>query len=61
VNLEGGCWALETAQGTLEPINLPADYRRDGLKVRVAYHEASGIATICMIGRTVRIDTLLVR
>lgn len=61
LSLEGGCWVLRAGDQTLEPVNLPESYRRDGLRVSVVYHVAAGVGTVCMVGQPVRIDTLRAR
>lgn len=33
VSLEGGFYSLESIQGKFDPMNLPAAYQRDGLRV----------------------------
>ena len=33
VSLEGGFYSLESSQGKFDPMNLPPDYRQDGLRV----------------------------
>jgi len=54
-DIEGGCWALavsSTAQ--LEPVNLPHEFRVDGLRVHVTITGAE-MASVCMIGPTVKV------
>lgn len=33
VSLEGGFYSLESLQGKFDPMNLPTDFRQDGLRV----------------------------
>jgi hypothetical protein len=33
VSLESGFYSLESGQGKFDPMNLPTDYRQDGLRV----------------------------
>jgi hypothetical protein len=33
VSVEGGFYSLESIQGKFDPMNLPPDYRQDGLRV----------------------------
>lgn len=59
VNIEGGCWALETASGErYEPTNLAAQYRTNGLEVRVVLRDAPDIAGICQMAPFVTIDSI---
>jgi hypothetical protein len=61
INLEGGCWAIETAPGErYEPVNLAAGFRTDGLQVHVVLRDAPDMAGICMIGPFVSIDRISV-
>jgi len=52
LGIEGGCYVLRADKETLEIINLPERYRRQGLRLRVKYKAFDG-ATICMAGRPV--------
>ncbi len=61
VALEGGCWALQTAQGSYEPIDLPAAFRSDGLPVYVVIRGAPHAVSLCMIAPLVTIDTIRAR
>jgi hypothetical protein len=57
VQLEGGCWTLDLAGERLLPLVLPEAFRVDGLRVRVSLRSVEA-ATICMIGRTVEIESI---
>ena len=61
VNLEGGCWALETSQGRYEPVGLPAQFRHDGLAVYAVAHGAPSAVSICMIAPLVTVDSIRLR
>jgi hypothetical protein len=50
VDIEGGCWVIETADETYEPINLPTELRQDGLGVSFQANERGDLASICMVG-----------
>ena len=55
-NLEGGCWIQEVAEGVnYEPMNLPDQFRRDGLKVQVDVQRRDDVASYRMVGRIVEI------
>lgn len=59
ISIEGGCWAIETAPGQrYEPVNLGATFRADGLQVRVVLRDAPDMASICMMGPLVTIDSI---
>ena len=57
VDLEGGCWTLNLAGERLLPLALPDTFRVDGLQVQVRLHPVEA-ATICMMGRTVKIESI---
>lgn len=61
VPLEGGCWVLETSSGTYEPMGLPQSLRRDGQKVLAWVRQAGDIASICMVGTIVQVDSAVAR
>src|SRR6267378_1935937 len=49
VDLEGGCWALETSVGRYEPIGLPQEFRKDGLAVYAVAHGAPNAVSVCQM------------
>jgi inhibitor of cysteine peptidase len=56
VNVEGGCWVIDAADGTrYEPVNLPEAFRSDGLPVRAALKPRPDLASICMVGEIVEL------
>ncbi|MDH3495559.1 MAG: hypothetical protein OER21_02235 [Gemmatimonadota bacterium] len=55
VDVEGGCWALDTDSVRYEPLGLPAEFRVDGSAVQAVIESATDVGTICMVGRLVRI------
>lgn len=57
VQLEGGCWTLDLAGERVLPLVLPEAFRVDGLRVRVSLIPVEA-ATMCMIGRTVQIESI---
>ena len=61
VNLEGGCWALETASGRYEPIGLPAEFRIDALAVYVVARGAPEAVSICQMAPLVTLDSIRTR
>jgi hypothetical protein len=64
--IEGGCWVLEVGGGGMlvsgrtryQPINLPERFEVDGLRVTVTLRELPDVASICMAGQVVRIETI---
>ncbi len=59
VGVEGGFCGLIAADGRrFEPVNLPADFCRDGLPVRVSGTLVPGGVTMRMWGRPLRIESI---
>ncbi len=59
VRLEGGFCGLVADDGRrFEPLNLPAEFCRDGLAVRVSGELLPGGVTMRMWGRQLRVDTI---
>lgn len=50
INVEGGCWLLDTRYGRLYPTNLESEFRVDGLKIIVSVRRRVDIATFCPVG-----------
>jgi len=50
VDVEGGCWIIETAQGRVQPIDLPERFYVDGLAVRVTLQDAPDRVSSCQLG-----------
>ena len=58
LNIEGGCWGLQTDSATYEPVGgFPEGFRQDRLAVRATVRSVDG-ASICMIGPLVEIVTI---
>lgn len=58
LNVEGGCWGLQTDSATYEPVGgFPEGFRQDPLAVRATVRGVDG-ASICMIGPLVEIVTI---
>jgi len=56
LNLEGGCWTLEPSPGVhYLPLNLPEQFRRDGLKVQADLLRRDDYFSFCMVGPVVEI------
>lgn len=58
VDVEGGCWGIETEEVMYEPINLPASFRVDGLRVDFEAEERKDLASICAIGVIVELTEI---
>ena len=50
VNLEGGCWVIETETERLLPINLAEALRVDGLVVTFEADRLQDVVTFCQVG-----------
>src|SRR5438445_8791149 len=61
VNLEGGCWALETPRGKYEPLGLPSAFRIDGLAVYAVVRGAPTAVSICQMAPLVTLDSIRTR
>ncbi len=58
IDLEGGCWGLQTDSATYEPVGgFPEGFRQDQLAVRATVRSVDG-ASICMIGPLIEIVTI---
>ena len=58
IDLEGGCWGLQTDSATYEPVGgFPENFRQDQLAVRATVRRVDG-ASICMIGPLVELVTI---
>src|SRR3990170_3501441 len=56
LNLEGGCWTIAPSEHVYYlPLNLPDQFRRDGLKVQVEVLRRDDYASVCMVGPVVQI------
>jgi hypothetical protein len=59
VSVEGGCWSILSREGKrYEPINLPVEYRRDGLRVGAALKDRNDLASTCLMGSIVEITAI---
>ena len=58
VNLEGGCWALDTPDGRYEPIGLPTAFRIDGLAVYVVVRGAPAAVSVCQMAPLITLDSI---
>lgn len=60
VNVEGGCWKIQGDDGkSYEPLNLPKEYRSDGLRVMfTASPPEEPLGSLCMVGILVHLDQI---
>lgn len=55
-SIEGGCWTLRVSQSvSYLPLNLPDQFRTDGLQVRVDLLRRDDYGSVCMLGPVVEI------
>ncbi len=56
IDLEGGFYGIETDDGaSLDPVNLPQEYRKDGLRVKVRVERLEDQVSFRMWGTLVRV------
>jgi inhibitor of cysteine peptidase len=56
IDLEGGFYGLEADDGTrLDPVNLPEEFQKDGLRVKARVERLKDRVSFHMWGRLVRI------
>ena len=58
VSLEGGFYSLESAQGKFDPMNLPADYQQDGLRVHFRGTVRRDMASTHMYGQILELSDI---
>lgn len=61
VQVEGGCWELETDDESFEVLNLEEDFpsfAEDGLRVRFEGEIREDVATICQLGTNLELTEL---
>lgn len=58
LELEGGCWAIQTEEERYEPRNLSEEFRQDGLRVRFQGEVRSDMASICQIGPIIEVQEI---
>jgi hypothetical protein len=56
LDLEGGCWTLEVSQKVhYLPIDIPTQFRQDGLPVRATVLRLDDYSSACMVGPVVQL------
>lgn len=59
LNLEGGCWTITPDERVhYLPLNLPAEFKRDGLRVVVDFEERNDYGSVCQVGPVVQIRSI---
>lgn len=58
VNLETGCWVLDTQAGRVQPVELAEEFRIDGLEVTVVLLDAPAMMSVCQIGPLKRVEKI---
>ena len=62
LNLEGGCWTIAISERVhYLPLNLPDEFRRDGLRVRARLLRRVDYGSYCMVGPVVEILSIQAR
>jgi hypothetical protein len=61
VDVEGGCWMIETAQGRVQPVDLPERFRVDGLAVRITLRDAPDVMSACQGGALKYVEAITAR
>ena len=57
--VEGGAWLLESDAGeTYEPLNLPAAFEEEGLRVRVEAELREDLGSFIMVGPVIEIEKI---
>ncbi len=55
IDVEGGCWGIESNGEIYEPMNLPQDLREDGLAIEFVAVDQDDLGSICMIGQIIEL------
>src|SRR5690242_3239250 len=58
VSLEGGFFSLESMQGKFDPMNLPPDYRHDGLRVHFVGVVRNDMGSTHMYGQILELSDI---
>ena len=62
LNLEGGCWTITPDERVhYLPLNLTAEFRRDGLRIRVDFVQRNDYASVCQVGPVIQIRSISTR
>jgi len=58
LNVETGCWALDTPKGSYITTGLPSQYQVDRMPVYVVIRGAPSVVSLCMMGPLVSVDSI---
>ena len=59
VNVGGGCWVLSNKYGhRYEPMQLPEEYRQEGLQVLVTYRSRADVGSVCQLRDVIEIQEI---
>ena len=61
IQIETGCWVLETKAGRVQPIELPESFRVDGLEVDVVLRDAPAMMSVCQVGPLKTVESIAKR
>ncbi len=61
LDVEGGCWVIDTGPLRLEPINLTEEFQIDGLLVAFQADLRTDVASICQVGQIVELTSIRAR
>jgi hypothetical protein len=50
VQVETGCWVIETKTARVQPVELAEEFRVDGLEVNVVLGDAPPMMGVCQVG-----------
>lgn len=50
VQVETGCWVIETKAGRFQPVELAEEFKVDGLEVSVVLRDAPAMMGVCQVG-----------
>ncbi len=59
VDVEGGCWVIETETERYEPINLELELQREGMEVFFQAELRPDLASVCQVGVLVELTNIL--
>jgi hypothetical protein len=56
LSVEGGCWTIEVSEEVhYLPLNLPEEFRRDGLRIRAELLRRDDYGSTCQVGPVVEV------
>lgn len=59
VNVGNGCWVLSGRYGhRYEPMQLPEEFRQEGLQVLVKYRARGDVGSVCMLRDVIEIEAI---